>query len=109
MRIFYIALIALLISPQSWGGNMVFQFVNPNFGGNPNNGSFLLNEANAQNSYKDPNGYDFDTSTPSPLDNFTSVIQSQLLGNLMGNISQGKPGRLVTKDFIVDVKIPMGD
>lgn len=22
----------------------------------------------------------------------------------MGNISQGKPGRLVTKDFIVDVK-----
>lgn len=104
MRIFYIALIALLISPQSWGGNMVFQFVNPNFGGNPNNGSFLLNEANAQNSYKDPNGYDFDTSTPSPLDNFTSVIQSQLLGNLMGNISQGKPGRLVTKDFIVDVK-----
>lgn len=104
MRIFYIALIALLISPQSWGGNMVFQFVNPNFGGNPKNGSFLLNEANAQNSYKDPNGYDFDTSTPSPLDNFTSVIQSQLLGNLMGNISQGKPGRLVTKDFIVDVK-----
>lgn len=104
MRIFYIALIALLISPVAWGGNMVFQFVNPNFGGNPNNGSFLLNEANAQNSYKDPNGYDFDTSTPSPLDNFTSVIQSQLLGNLMGNISQGKPGRLVTKDFIVDVK-----
>ena len=104
MRIFYTALIALLISPQSWGGNMVFQFVNPNFGGNPNNGSFLLNEANAQNSYKDPNGYEFDTSTPSPLDNFTSVIQSQLLGNLMGNISQGKPGRLVTKDFIVDVK-----
>ena len=104
MRIFYIALIALLISPLSWGGNMVFQFVNPNFGGNPNNGSFLLNEANAQNSYKDPHGYDFDTSTPSPLDNFTSVIQSQLLGNLMGNISQGKPGRLVTKDFIVDVK-----
>ncbi|TBM16467.1 curli production assembly/transport protein CsgF [Hafnia alvei] len=104
MRIFYTALIALLISPVSWGGNMVFQFVNPNFGGNPNNGSFLLNEANAQNSYKDPNGYDFDTSTPSPLDNFTSVIQSQLLGNLMGNISQGKPGRLVTKDFIVDVK-----
>lgn len=104
MRVFYIALIALFISPVSWGGNMVFQFVNPNFGGNPNNGSFLLNEANAQNSYKDPNGYDFDTSTPSPLDNFTSVIQSQLLGNLMGNISQGKPGRLVTKDFIVDVK-----
>ena len=104
MRVTYLAFISILISPVSWGGNMVFQFVNPNFGGNPNNGAFLLNEANAQNSYKDPNGYNFDTATPSSLDNFTSVIQSQLLGNLMGNISQGKPGRLVTKDFIVDVK-----
>jgi len=104
MRVAYLAFISILISPVSWGGNMVFQFVNPNFGGNPNNGAFLLNEANAQNSYKDPNGYNFDTATPSALDNFTSVIQSQLLGNLMGNISQGKPGRLVTKDFIVDVK-----
>lgn len=104
MRVTYLAFISILISPVSWGGNMVFQFVNPNFGGNPNNGAFLLNEANAQNSYKDPKGYNFDTATPSALDNFTSVIQSQLLGNLMGNISQGKPGRLVTKDFIVDVK-----
>lgn len=104
MRVTYLAFISILISPVSWGGNMVFQFVNPNFGGNPNNGALLLNEANAQNSYKDPNGYNFDTATPSALDNFTSVIQSQLLGNLMGNISQGKPGRLVTKDFIVDVK-----
>lgn len=104
MRVTYLAFISILISPVSWGGNMVFQFVNPNFGGNPNNGAFLLNEANAQNSYKDPNGYNFDTATPSALDNFTSIIQSQLLGNLMGNISQGKPGRLVTKDFIVDVK-----
>ena len=104
MRVTYLAFISILISPVSWGGNMVFQFVNPNFGGNPNNGAFLLNEANAQNSYKDPNGYNFDTATPSALDTFTSVIQSQLLGNLMGNISQGKPGRLVTKDFIVDVK-----
>lgn len=83
---------------------MVFQFVNPNFGGNPNNGAFLLNSANAQNSYKDPDGYNFDSSTPSALDNFTSALQSQLLGNLMGNIAQGKPGRLVTQDFIVDVQ-----
>ncbi len=101
----YVSLLSLLlVSPLSWGGNMVFQFVNPNFGGNPNNGSFLLNEANAQNSYKDPNGYNFDSSTPSALDNFTSALQSQLLGNLMGNISQGKPGRMVTQDFIVDVQ-----
>ena len=86
-----VMLLALLTaSPLSWGGNMVFQFVNPNFGGNPNNGSFLLNEAQAQNSYKDPDSYDFGSSGTSALDNFTSSIQSQLLGSLMGNINQGK-------------------
>lgn len=94
----------LLLSPFSWAGNMVYQFINPNFGGNPNNGAFLLNSANAQNSYKDPNGYNFDANTPSTLDNFTSALQSQLLGTLMGNINQGKPGRMVTQDFIVDVQ-----
>ena len=100
-----VMLLALLTaSPLSWGGSMVFQFVNPNFGGNPNNGSFLLNEAQAQNSYKDPDSYDFGTSGTSALDNFTSSIQSQLLGSLMGNINQGKPGRLVTQDFIVDIQ-----
>ncbi|WP_052281750.1 curli production assembly/transport protein CsgF [Kluyvera genomosp. 1] len=94
-----------LLSTTAYAGNMTFQFVNPNFGGNPNNGSFLLSEANAQNSYKDPNAYDWgDSSTSSSsLDNFTSAIQSQLLGSLMGNLSTGKPGRLVTKDFIVDI------
>jgi curli production assembly/transport component CsgF len=54
MRIAYAVISLMLITPLSWAGNMTFQFRNPNFGGNPNNGAFLLNEAQAQNSYKDP-------------------------------------------------------
>lgn len=83
---------------------MTFQFRNPNFGGNPNNGSFLLNSAQAQNSYKDP-AYDndFGIETPSALDNFTQAIQSQILGGLLTNINTGKPGRMVTNDFIIDI------
>ena len=92
------------LSTTAQAGNLTFQFINPNFSGNPNNGSFLLSEANAQNSYKDPNAYDWSSATSSSsLDNFTSAVQSQLLGSLMGNLSSGKPGRLVTKDFIVDI------
>ena len=92
------------LSTTAQAGNLTFQFINPNFGGNPNNGSFLLSEANAQNSYKEPNAYDWSSATSSSsLDNFTSAVQSQLLGSLMGNLSSGKPGRLVTKDFIVDI------
>ncbi|MFG6656644.1 curli production assembly/transport protein CsgF [Scandinavium sp. M-37] len=105
MRIACTVVLLALITPASWAGNMVFQFVNPNFGGNPNNGAFLLNEAQAQNSYKAPGGSDdFGYNAPSALDNFTSAIQSQLLSGLLGNVATGKPGRLVTNDFIVDIQ-----
>ncbi|WP_289483921.1 curli assembly protein CsgF, partial [Enterobacter sp. E105B] len=48
MRLAYGMISLMLIAPLSWGGNMTFQFRNPNFGGNPNNGAFLLNSAQAQ-------------------------------------------------------------
>lgn len=104
MRIACTVALLAFITPASWAGNMVFQFVNPNFGGNPNNGAFLLNEAQAQNSYKAPGGDDYGYTAPSALDNFTSAIQSQLLSGLLGNVATGKPGRLVTNDFIVDIQ-----
>lgn len=71
MRVKHAVVLLMLISPLSWAGNMTFQFRNPNFGGNPNNGSFLLNSAQAQNSYKDPSAGDYGIETPSALDNFT--------------------------------------
>ncbi|VUC86443.1 assembly/transport component in curli production [Salmonella sp. NCTC 11881] len=40
---------------------------------------------------------------PSALDNFTQAIQSQILGGLLTNINTGKPGRMVTNDFIIDI------
>lgn len=104
MRIPHAVVTLLLVCPLSWAGNMTFQFRNPNFGGNPNNGAFLLNSAQAQNSYKDPSWKDdLGIETPSALDNFTQSIQSQLLGGLLTNINTGKPGRMVTSDFIVDI------
>lgn len=59
MRLAHTVISLMLIAPLSWAGNMTFQFRNPNFGGNPNNGAFMLNQAQAQNSYKDPS-YDDD-------------------------------------------------
>lgn len=103
MRIAYGLLALSLAVPASWAGNMTFQFRNPNFGGNPNNGAFLLNSAQAQNSYKDPNYSDYGIESPSALDNFTQAIQSQILGGLLTNINTGKPGRMVTSDYIVDI------
>lgn len=42
MRVKHAVVLVMLISPLSWAGNMTFQFRNPNFGGNPNNGAFYL-------------------------------------------------------------------
>ena len=104
MRIASAVTLLMLIAPLSWAGNMTFQFRNPNFGGNPNNGAFLLNSAQAQNSYKDPSYKDdFGVESTSALDNFTQSIQSQILGGLLTNINTGKPGRMVTNDYIVDI------
>ncbi|MBW9400870.1 curli production assembly/transport protein CsgF [Leclercia sp. LSNIH6] len=103
MRVVHAVVALMLIPSLSWAGNMTFQFRNPNFGGNPNNGSFLLNSAQAQNSYTDPGSDDFGIETPSALDNFTQAIQAQVLGGLLTNINTGKPGRMVTSDFIVDI------
>jgi len=104
MRVIYAVIALLLIPSLSWAGNMTFQFRNPNFGGNPNNGAFLLNSAQAQNSYKDPSySNDLGYEPPSALDSFSQALQSQVLGNLMSNISTGKPGRMVTSDYIVDI------
>lgn len=104
MRIASALTLFMLVAPLSWAGNMTFQFRNPNFGGNPNNGAFLLNSAQAQNSYKDPSYKDdYGIEMPSALDNFTQSIQSQILGGLLTNINSGKPGRMVTSDYIVDI------
>lgn len=65
MRVKHAVVLLMLFSPLTWAGNMTFQFRNPNFGGNPNNGSFLLNSAQAQNSYKDP-AYDNDFGIEPP-------------------------------------------
>ncbi len=36
------AVVLLMLFAINWAGNMTFQFRNPNFGGNPNNGSFFI-------------------------------------------------------------------
>ena len=50
-RSFASLLAAALIASPALGGELVYTPVNPSFGGNPINGSHLLNTANAQNNF----------------------------------------------------------
>ena len=83
---------------------LVYTPVNPSFGGNPLNGTWLLNNAQAQNDFDDP---DLKSRTAvagtSALERFTSQLQSRLLGQLLDNISTGNTGSLSTDSFIVNV------
>ncbi|MBK5519835.1 curli assembly protein CsgF [Pseudomonas sp. TH10] len=83
---------------------LVYTPVNPSFGGNPLNGTWLLNNAQAQNDYDDPDLKDRTAiAGTSALERFSSQLQSRLLGQLLDNISTGNAGSLSTDAFIVNV------
>ncbi|HCN45059.1 MAG TPA: curli production assembly protein CsgF [Pseudomonas sp.] len=83
---------------------LVYTPINPSFGGNPLNGTWLLNNAQSQNDYDDPDLKSRVTPAgTSALERFSSQLQSRLLGQLLDNISTGNTGSLSTDAFIVDV------
>lgn len=80
---------------------LVYTPVNPAFGGNPLNGSWLLSNAQAQNDHDDPDLED--RRTTSALQRFTSQLESRLLSQLLSNIENGNTGSLQTDSFLVDI------
>ena len=62
--------------------DIVYEPVNPSFGGNPFNSNHLLGVANAQNDFRDPRS----SSTTSQADIFARQLQSRLLSSLSSQI-----------------------
>jgi len=71
----------LLLLPFFVGAQtLVYTPTNPSFiGGNAFNGTFLLNSAQAQNTFKDPNNQQ---QQPTDLQNFKASLNRQLLDRL---------------------------
>ena len=88
---------------------LVYTPVNPSFGGNPMNGSVLLNSAQTQNTIKDPSLEDEDEQTA--LEEFNDRLQRSLLSRLTNTIASSFvdddgsliPGQTVTEDFVIDI------
>nr|NLU60485.1 curli production assembly protein CsgF [Pseudomonas sp. BIGb0427] len=91
-----LVLLASLASAAS-ATELVYTPVNPAFGGNPLNGTWLLNNAQAQNDHeaaiKDRTSAFASTSA---LERFTSQLESRLLSQLLTNINNGNTGSLQT-------------
>lgn len=99
-----LVLLAVLAS-QASATELVYTPVNPAFGGNPLNGTWLLNNAQAQNDHEDPAIKDRASAfaSTSALERFTSQLESRLLSQLLTNINNGNTGSLQTDAFIINV------
>ena len=73
-----VVVLTLSMGQQAWAQDIVYQPVNPSFGGNPFNSNHLLGVANAQNDFTNPAS----SSSSSQADIFARQLQSRLLSAL---------------------------
>ncbi len=88
---------------------LLYQPVNPSFGGNPNYGAYLLNSAKAQNQFDDPDAPSRKELTPT--EEFNQRLQRSLLSRMTSIISRSvigdngaiNPGNFETTDFLISI------
>lgn len=80
--IFCTFLSAAVLSQPAQAQDMVYEPINPSFGGNPFNSAHLLGIANSQNDFRDPRAQ----SSSSQADIFARQLQSRLLSALSSQI-----------------------
>lgn len=109
---FLAAILALLALPAG-ATEIVYTPVNPSFGGNPLNGTTLMNSANSQNKYTDP-ALERTLSrltSQSQLDLFNQRLQSLILdriatsitGSLFDSSGNLVPGQIETSSFLISI------
>ncbi|MFV8781456.1 curli assembly protein CsgF [Microbulbifer sp. SA54] len=97
------ALVLSLTATHVAASQLIYEPVNPNFGGNPLNGNFLISNAQSQDDHKDPDRPEDLYEQPSALDRFTDSLETRLLNQLLTDVGNGNSGELVTDDFIVQI------
>ncbi|WP_417362356.1 curli assembly protein CsgF [Gallaecimonas pentaromativorans] len=94
-----LALVALLASASAGATELVYTPINPSFGGNPLNGSFLLNKAQSQNDHQ------AEDESLSFEDQFKAALERNIISSLTRRISDGEvtEGTWDTGDYRIDV------
>jgi curli production assembly/transport component CsgF len=97
---------------HSFATELVYYPVNPSFGGNPINGTVLLNSAQVTNKHKDPEARSADAATQkTSLQQFNDMLERSILSQLAAAASSkisgagGKlvPGSVETGNFRIDI------
>ncbi|GHC21213.1 curli production assembly protein CsgF [Kushneria pakistanensis] len=97
-------MLTTLVSANTQAGNLVYQPLNPSFGGDPFYGSYLLGKAQAQDTHTDPNVRG--SSALSATDRLVQSLQSRLISQLIGDISSGElgEGSFESNDFSIVIR-----
>ena len=83
------AFASLIVSTAPcWAGQLIYTPVNPSFGGNPLNGSYVLGLAAANNSKFTQNPASKSASQPNSARQFQEEITSSLLSQIASTIGQ---------------------
>lgn len=99
----WLACTGLALGALAQATELVYTPVNPSFGGNPLNGTWLLGNAQSQNSHRGDSGSRSAQSGITALQRFTSQLESRLLSQLLTDIQNGESGSLTTDAFIVNI------
>ncbi|WP_076536133.1 curli assembly protein CsgF [Shewanella sp. UCD-KL21] len=92
--------ILLILSVDCFATQLIYQPVNPAFGGSYLNGSYLLANAAAQNDHESGgSGY----VAPTALERLSNSLQSRLMSQLFNDAANGGEGYLLTDDFEINV------
>lgn len=96
VSIFIIGLILFaFITGSANSSELTFQFINPSFGGNPLNGSFLIQQAQLQNKFKEK------TEEKSLLEQYEPMYQAQYLSKILDDAYENNGANLVDGDYVI--------
>lgn len=108
----FAALLMATVCGGAAASQIIYTPVNPAFGGNPFNGAVLLDKAQAQNKYTDPDlaAGALDAQT-TPLQDFNNTLQRSILSRVAATASSQiigtdgtlHPGTVETSDFSISV------
>jgi len=102
-----ISILLFFVAYVSLGQELVYKPVNPAFGGDTFNYQWLLNSANSQNSFTDPDIAANDEE--SGIDEFADNLNRQLLGQLSRTLLNSQigddlqPGSFVFGDLAIEI------